>query len=146
MMLLTISIVLKLIKPPLADIVAEPIVSPRFILDIAKEPALEVNNEVDISGSLGSWLTVMVKSVKLSQSVLERDTFTVGENGIHATAPVLPPTQLPQLSINADPPATPLQSEHTIVKGKVCISISPVSEFIVEVNVKAPAPGFTNTL
>ena len=135
MMLLTISVVVKLIKPPLADIVAEPIVSPRFILDIAKEPVLEAYSAVDISGSLGSWLTVMVKSVKLSQSVLERDTFTVGENGIHATAPVLPPTQLPQLSINADPPATPLQSVegHVIVTTWLCISISPSSELIVEV-------------
>ena len=32
------------------------------------------------------------------------------------------------------------------VKGKVCILISPSSEFIVEVNVKTPAPGFTKIL
>ena len=54
---------------------------------------------MEISGSFGSWLTAIVKSVKLSQSVLDNETLTVGLNGIQATAPVLPPTQLPQLSI-----------------------------------------------
>ena len=33
---------------------AEPIVSPIDIKEIAKEPSSEANNEVDISGSLGS--------------------------------------------------------------------------------------------
>jgi Zn finger protein HypA/HybF involved in hydrogenase expression len=33
-------------------------------------------SDVDISGSLGSWLTVIVKSVKLSQSVFEIETVT----------------------------------------------------------------------
>ena len=36
--------------------------------------------------------------------------------------------------------------KQTIVKGKVCISTSPNSEFIVDVNVKRPGPGFTKIL
>ena len=42
-------------------------------------------------------------------------TPTVGENGIHGTCPVFPPTQLKQLSIKADPPKSPLQSVQSIV-------------------------------
>ena len=43
---------------------------------------------------------------------------------------------------------SPLQSifKQAIVKGKVCTSTSPISEFIVEVNVKTPGPGFTKIL
>ena len=44
----------KLLLPALALITAAPIVSPIFIVDIAKYPPLEVNNAVDISGSFGS--------------------------------------------------------------------------------------------
>ena len=102
---------LKELLPPLALINAEPIVSPTLIVDIENEPLLELNNEVEISGSFGSWLTEIVKSAKLSQSVLDNDTNTVGLNGIHATNPVLPPTQLPQLSIKAVPFRSPLQSK-----------------------------------
>jgi hypothetical protein len=40
----------------------------------------------------------MFKSDKLSQSVLDNETETVGEKGIQATLPLLPPTQFPQLS------------------------------------------------
>ena len=49
---LTINMVLKLKFP--ACIVALPTVSPTFIEEIVKDPALEENKEVDISGSLGS--------------------------------------------------------------------------------------------
>ena len=111
---------LKLIAPPAAVITAVPTVSPTLILTISKEPPSETNKEVDISGSFGSWLTLIVKSDKLSQSVLERITSTVGLNGIQATAPVLPPTQLPQLSTKAAPLGSPLQSRlgQEIINGK----------------------------
>ena len=95
----TINWVLKLIVPPPALIEAEPIISPTFILTISNDPSLDVNNAVDISGSLGSWLTSIVKSDKLSQSVLDKVTFTVGVKSIQGSLPVLPPTQLPQSSI-----------------------------------------------
>ena len=107
----TIKFVLKVLAPPLTDITAEPIILPTLILEISKEPVLEANNEESISGSLGSWLTLIVKSDKLSQSVLDKDTKTVGLKEIHATAPVLPPTQLPQLSKNAVPLRSPWQSK-----------------------------------
>ena len=115
----TISIVLKLAPP--ADITAEPTVSPIPIDEIANEPTSETKRDVDMSGSLASWLTLIVKSVKLSQFVFERETETSGENGIHPTLPVLPPTQLPQLSINAPPFKSPLQSKfkQSILKGRV---------------------------
>ena len=116
---------LKFIKPPLALITAEPIVSPTIIVDIENEPLLELNNAVDISGSFGSWLTEIVKSAKLSQSVLDNDTNTVGLNGIHATNPVLPPTQLPQLSIKAVPFGSPLQSQHIILRTKLSVCVHP---------------------
>ena len=122
--------------------------SPTVKVEIANEPPSEVNNEVPISGSFGSWLTLIVKSVKLSQSVLESITPTVGLNGIHSTSPVLPPTQLPQISVNAVPFASPLQSifKQSIVKGKFCTSTSsPISEFIVEVKFKPTTWGFTNS-
>ena len=106
----TINVVLNVFTPPPAVITAEPTVSPIFIKEIAKEPPSETNDEVNISGSLASWLTLIVKSVKLSQSVLESETETVGEKGIQETLPVLPPTQLPQLSVKAVPPTSPLQS------------------------------------
>ena len=52
--MLTVSTVLKLIFPPLALITAEPTVSPTDIVAIANDPLFEANNEVAISGSLGS--------------------------------------------------------------------------------------------
>ena len=115
---------------------------------MSKDPKSEVNKEVDISGSLASWLTLIVKSVKLSQSVLEIETLTDGLNGIHATLPVLPPTQLPQLSIKAVPFGSPLQSRliHTILKDVSWLNTEPVSELITVLNVKTPAPGFWNKL
>ena len=69
-------------KPPPAVILAEPIVSPKLIEEIAKEPTLEVNKPSSISASPGSWLTLTVKSDKLSQYVFDKDTDTVGENGV----------------------------------------------------------------
>ena len=108
---LIVRTVLKLRAPPLALITAEPIVSPTLIVEIANDPLFETNKEVAISGSFGSWLTLMVKSVKLSQLVLDKETLTVGLNGIQGEAPVLPPTQLPQLSIHALPLGSPLQSK-----------------------------------
>ena len=48
---------------------------------------------------------------------------------------MLPPTQLPQLSINAEPPKSPLQSRHKIFCVDVCTSTSESSEFIVELKV-----------
>ena len=145
---LTVRIVLKLRAPPAVLITAEPTVSPTLIVEIAKEPSFEANNEVAMSGSLGSWLTLMVKSVKLSQSVFDKETLTVGLNGIQGEAPVLPPTQLPQLSIHALPFGTPLQStiKQTIVNEKVCISTSPNSEIIFDVKVIFVGLGFTNKL
>ena len=83
----------------LALITAEPIVSPILIVEIVKLPQSETNKAVDISGSFGSWETEILKSARLSQSVFDNDTETVGLKAIHATLPVLPPTQLPQLSI-----------------------------------------------
>ena len=88
-----------------------------------KEPLFDTNNEVDMSGSFGSWLTLMVRSVKLSQSVFDKETETVGVKSIHAAAPVLPPTQFPQLSTNAPPPKSLLQSVHSIVSVVDCESI-----------------------
>ena len=94
----------------LADKLAVPITSPTLMLAISKEPKLDENNAEPISGSLASWLTVIVKSDKLSQSVVDNATETVGVKAIQATAPVFPPTQLPQLSITALPFTSPLQS------------------------------------
>ena len=51
---LTTRTVEKLLEPAFALMTAEPIVSPIDIKEIAKEPPSEANNEVDISGSLGS--------------------------------------------------------------------------------------------
>ena len=129
----TIKLVLKLIVPPLALMTAVPTVSPTNMVDIANEPLSEANKEVDMSGSFGSWLTFIVKSVKLSQSVLDKETLTVGLKGIQGTLPVLQPTQLPQLSIHAVPLTSPLQStlKQTILKGKDWTSTSPNSELIV---------------
>ena len=73
--------------------------SPTVNKEIAKKPPLEENKEVDISGSFGSWLTDIDKFDKLSQLVLDNETDTVGLKDIHGELPVLPPTQLPQLSI-----------------------------------------------
>ena len=144
----TIKLVLKLILPPLELITAEPTTSPTLIVDIAKEPLSEANNEVDISGSFGSWLTLIVKSVKLSQSVLESDTETVGEKGIQEILPVLPPTQLPQLSVHAEPFTSPLQStlKQIIVNGKVWTSASPNSVIILDAKVKLVRAGLTKRL
>ena len=86
--------------------------------EIAKEPTLEVNNPSDISASPGSWLTLTVKSDKLSQYVFDKDTDTVGENGVM----------------------------HVSVSVKVWTSVSPNSEFIVDVNNTGPWLGFWKTL
>ena len=140
----TIKFVLKVLVPPLALITAEPITSPTFILEISNEPTFDVYNAESISGSLGSWLTLIVKSVKLSQSVLESETETVGVKGIQATLPVLPPTQFPQLSINEVPPNMPSQSKHSIVSIEVWLSTSPSSELIIDVKFNTLASGFVN--
>ena len=141
---LTIKVVLNVFAPPLALITAEPITSPEVILEISKEPKSDANNEVAISGSLGSWLTLIVKSVKLSQSILESETETVGEKGIQATLPVLPPTQFPQLSVNEVPPNIPSQSKHSIVSIKDWLSTSPSSELIIDVKFNTLVSGFVN--
>ena len=107
----TTKLVFTVLKPAPATILAEPITSPEDMFEMSKEPASDTNNEVAISGSLASWITVTVKSVKLSQSVLESEIETVGENGIQEIFSVLPPTQLPQTSTNALPPESPLQSK-----------------------------------
>ena len=86
--------------------------------EIAKEPTLEVNNPSDISASPGSWLTLTVKSDKLSQYVFDKDTDTVGENGVI----------------------------HVSVSVKVWTSVSPNSEFIVDVNNTGPWLGFWKML
>ena len=144
---LTVRTVLKLRFPPLALIEAVPTVSPTPIVDIAKDPLLEANREVAISGSFGSWLTLIVKSVKLSQSVLDKETVTVGLNGIHGNAPVFPPTQLPQLSIHAVPLSTPLQSKQEIEKLAFwTYGTIDISEIILEVKVKVVGLGLTKIL
>ena len=94
---LTTKMVVKLKLP--ACIVALPTVSPTVNKEIVKNPPLEENKEVDISGSFGSWLTDIDKFDKLSQLVLDNETDTVGLKAIHGELPVLPPTQLPQLSM-----------------------------------------------
>ena len=127
-------------------ILAVPIVSPIDIVLIVKDPLSEAKSDVDISGSFGSWLTVIVKSVKLSQSVFEIETVTVGVKGIHGKSPVFPPTQLPQLSMYAEPPKSPLQSTQWIDWVAVCISTSPNSELIVDVKTIVPGVGFKNKL
>ena len=131
----TINSVLKVFAPFPAIITADPIMSPTFMFEILKDPTLDTNKDVDISGSFGSWLTLIVKLDKLSQSVFEIETETSGEKGIQGTSPVLPPTQFPQLSINAPPPKSLLQSKHKIFSEDVWTSTSESSEFIVEVKV-----------
>ena len=78
----TTKLVLTVFEPAPATILAEPIISPEDMLEISKEPASVVNNEVNISTSPASWLTVTVKSVKLSQSVFESEIETVGEKSL----------------------------------------------------------------
>ena len=53
-MVVTISSVLKVFAPFPATITAEPITSPTFMLTISKEPKLDTNRDVDMSGSLAS--------------------------------------------------------------------------------------------
>ena len=106
----TINWVLKILAPLPAVMIAEPMISPIFMFTMSNAPSLEVNREVDISGSLGSWLAEIVRSVKLSQFVLEIVTDTVGVKAIQGSFPVFPPTQFPQLSKVADPFTSPLQS------------------------------------
>ena len=88
----------------------------------------------------------MVRFERLSQVVSDKITSTVGEKGIHATSPVFPPTQFPQLSVNAVPPKSPLQSVQSIVSEVVCTSTSPSSEVMVEVKVNVDGLGFVNIL
>ena len=78
----TTKVVLTVLKPAPAILLAEPITSPEDIFEISKEPASDVNNEVNISTSPASWLKITVKSVKLSQSVLESEIETVGEKSL----------------------------------------------------------------
>ena len=78
----TTKVVLTVLKPAPATVLADPIISPEDIFEISKEPASVVNNEVNISASPASWLTVTVKSVKLSQSVFESEIETVGEKSL----------------------------------------------------------------
>ena len=122
----------KLISPPAAVKEANPMVWPGEILLKLKEPLFELKNDVDISGSLGSWETVISKSVIDEQVLSAKDTNVVGENGIHSDKPVLPPTQLLQLSMYAVPPTSPLQSTISISIGNTWSSTSDNSELIVE--------------
>ena len=71
-----------------------------------------------MSVSPESWLTVRVKSDKLSQYVLDNDIVTDGEKG----------------------------TAHVSVWVKVWISLSPNSEFIVDVNTTGPWTGFWKIL
>ena len=112
----TINWVIKVLPPLLADKSAVPITSPTLMLAISNEPVLDANKATPISGSLASWLTVIVKSDKLSQSVLDNTTETEGVKAIQATAPVFPPTQFPQLSITAEPFTSPLQSKFWAIR------------------------------
>ena len=141
---LTIKIVLKFNAPPLALRAADPTVSPTDIDVMLKYPPSEVNEDVDMSGSFGSWLTLIVRFDKLSQVVSDKITSTVGEKGIHDTLPVFPPTQFPQLSVNAVPPKSLLQSVQSIVSEVVCISVCPSSDVIVEVRINVDGFWFVN--
>ena len=119
-------------SPPAADKEANPIVWPIEILLKLNAPTLELKNDVDISGSLGSWETVISKSVVDVQALSANVTTVAGENGIHSDKPVFPPTQLLQLSTYAEPPKSPLQSVTSIVIGKTWLSKSDNSELIDE--------------
>ena len=55
-----------------------------------------------------------------SHSKVLKDIDTVGENGIHGEFPVVPFTQLPQLSIHAVPFGVLLQSTGKLVVVNVC--------------------------
>ena len=131
-----IRLALKLMSPPAAVKDAIPIVWPIDILSKLNAPTLELKNDVDISGSLGSWETIISKSVVELHVLSAKFTTVVGENGIHSDKPVFPPTQLLQLSTYAEPPKSPLQSVTSIDIGKNWLLTSDNSELIEELKLR----------
>ena len=107
---------LTLIYPPPAIITLEPITSFVESPIKSKTPASDVKVVYAISGSFGSWLVTKEISEVVLQSVLLKEIFTLGVKPIHDTSPVVPPTQLPQLSKKAIPFGVLLQS-----KGKLAV-------------------------
>ena len=62
-----------------AVIEAVPMTSPVDIEEIKNWPPSEVKRALAISASPASWLTFIVKSARLSQELLDKETLTVGE-------------------------------------------------------------------
>ena len=80
----TVNSALKVLEPLFADNNADPITSPTFIFEISNEPTLDVYNAESISTSPASWLTDIVKSAKLSQSVFDNEIKIAGEKSVWA--------------------------------------------------------------
>ena len=99
----TKSVVVTLIVPPAATLVEVPIMSFGFRFVKSKLPPSELKTAEETSGSLGSWEKENVKSEIESHSSVLKLITTVGEKTMQGDCPVVPPTQLPQLSKNALP-------------------------------------------
>ena len=108
-------VVLTFINPPPAIISLLPTVSLVASPVKTKYPESEEKTTEEISGSFGSWLVINVMEVVSLQTEDAKEIATEGEKGIHGKAKVLPPTQLPQLSIHALPLGTPSQSKGKLV-------------------------------
>ena len=98
------------IYPPAAIKSAEPTTSLEVKPIKLKNPASEEKIDEEMSGSFASWLVTKVISDKTLHSVVLKVIFTDGVKSIQATSPVVPPTQFPQLSVNAVPFGVLLQS------------------------------------
>ena len=98
------------IYPPPAIKSADPITSLEFKPVKLKNPASEEKIDEEMSGSFASWLVTKVMSDRTLHSVVLKAIFTDGVKSIQATSPVVPPTQFPQLSVNAVPFGVLLQS------------------------------------
>ena len=81
---------------------------------------MELKTAEDTSGSFGSCENAKLKSEIESHSRVLNDSDTVGENGIQGELPVVPSTQLPQLSIHAVPLGVLLQSTGKLVVVNIC--------------------------
>ena len=106
----TNSVVVAFKNPPPAVLIDEPIVSFKASPKKLKLPPSELKTEDETSGSFGSWRKEKARSELELQSEVLIDIFTVGLKSIHAKLPVVPPTQLPQVSIYAIPLGVLLQS------------------------------------
>ena len=106
----TSKVVVTFICPPAAVLIDDPTVSFVFKSDKLKDPPSEVKIADATSGSLASWEKEKENSETESHSNVLKDMLTMGENGIQGNLPVFPPTQFPQLSIQAVPLGVLLQS------------------------------------